>query len=84
MTRLATALADTEPVRPKGDPADRLGEPQRVRARVLGWTQPAIRPDPPTNFQPNWPIDTERHTALHWAAAMGDIDVIKQLKAKIG
>ncbi|KAH8896487.1 apses-domain-containing protein [Thozetella sp. PMI_491] len=42
--------------------------------------QPAIRPDPPTNFQPDWPIDTERHTALHWASAMGDIDVIKQLR----
>ncbi len=42
--------------------------------------QPAIRPDPPTNFQPNWVIDTEGHTALHWAAAMGDIDVIRQLK----
>ena len=42
--------------------------------------QPAIRPDPPTNFQPDWPIDNERHTALHWASAMGDVDVIKQLK----
>jgi transcription factor MBP1 len=43
-------------------------------------SRPAIRPDPPTNFQPDWTIDTERHTALHWASAMGDIDVIKQLK----
>jgi len=42
--------------------------------------QPAIRPDPPTNFQPNWIIDTEGHTALHWASAMGDVEVIKQLK----
>ncbi|KAK0652489.1 hypothetical protein B0T16DRAFT_323772 [Cercophora newfieldiana] len=42
--------------------------------------QPAIRPDPPTNFQPDWPIDTERHTALHWASAMGDVEVIKQLR----
>ncbi len=42
--------------------------------------QPSIRPDPPTNFQPDWPIDTERHTALHWASAMGDVEVIKQLK----
>ncbi|AEO63669.1 uncharacterized protein THITE_2109199 [Thermothielavioides terrestris NRRL 8126] len=42
--------------------------------------QPAIRPDPPTNFQPDWPIDTERHTALHWASAMGDVEVIRQLK----
>ncbi|KAK4646782.1 Transcription factor mbp1 [Podospora bellae-mahoneyi] len=42
--------------------------------------QAAIRPDPPTNFQPDWPIDTDRHTSLHWASAMGDTDVIKQLK----
>ncbi|KAK4247895.1 hypothetical protein C7999DRAFT_14144 [Corynascus novoguineensis] len=42
--------------------------------------QPAIRPDPPTNFQPDWHIDTEQHTALHWASAMGDVEVIKQLK----
>lgn len=42
--------------------------------------QPAVKPDPPPNFQPNWPIDAENHTALHWASAMGDVDVIKQLK----
>lgn len=42
--------------------------------------QPAMRPDPPTNFQPDWKIDTEGHTALHWASAMGDVEVIKQLK----
>lgn len=42
--------------------------------------QPAVKPDPPPNFQPNWPIDAEQHTALHWAAAMGDVDVVKQLK----
>lgn len=42
--------------------------------------QPAIKPDPPANFQPNWPIDAEDHTALHWASAMGDVDVVKQLK----
>lgn len=40
----------------------------------------AFCPDPPTNFQPDWPIDTDGHTALHWACAMGDVDVIKQLK----
>jgi ankyrin repeat protein len=43
-------------------------------------SQPAIRPDPPTNFQPDWTIDTDRNTALHWASSMGDLDVIKQLK----
>lgn len=42
--------------------------------------EPTIKPDPPPNFQPNWPIDAENHTALHWASAMGDVDVIKQLK----
>ncbi|KAF5237157.1 hypothetical protein FAUST_6185 [Fusarium austroamericanum] len=42
--------------------------------------QPAVKPDPPANFQPNWPIDAEDHTALHWASAMGDLDVVKQLK----
>ena len=42
--------------------------------------QPAVRPDPPTNFQPNWCIDTQQHAALHWAAGMGDIDVIRQLR----
>lgn len=42
--------------------------------------QPAVKPEPPPNFQPNWPIDAENHTALHWASAMGDVDVIKQLK----
>lgn len=45
-----------------------------------GPTPSAIRPDPPTNFQPDWPIDTDRNTALHWASAMGDVDLIKQLK----
>lgn len=42
--------------------------------------KPAHRPEPPPNFQPDWIIDSEDHTALHWASAMGDIEVIKQLK----
>ena len=42
--------------------------------------QPAVKPDPPPNFQPDWLIDAENHTALHWASAMGDVDVIRQLK----
>lgn len=42
--------------------------------------QPAVKPDPPINFQPNWLIDAENHTALHWACAMGDVDVVRQLK----
>ncbi|KAI9742222.1 MAG: hypothetical protein M1818_004122 [Claussenomyces sp. TS43310] len=40
----------------------------------------ANRPEPPPNFQPNWVIDSEGHTAMHWACAMGDVEVIKQLK----
>ncbi|KAI1322568.1 ANK-repeat protein MBP1 [Xylariaceae sp. FL0255] len=40
----------------------------------------SFRPEPPPNFQPDWCIDSERNTALHWASAMGDVDVIKQLK----
>ncbi|KXH43046.1 hypothetical protein CSIM01_01800 [Colletotrichum simmondsii] len=36
--------------------------------------KPAYRPEPPPNFQPNWIIDSEEHTALHWASAMGDVD----------
>ncbi|KAI1767123.1 ANK-repeat protein MBP1 [Hypoxylon sp. FL1150] len=41
---------------------------------------PGFRPDPPPNFQPDWMIDSDRHTALHWASAMGDVNVIKELK----
>ncbi|KAI1816274.1 ANK-repeat protein MBP1 [Poronia punctata] len=42
--------------------------------------EPTFRPEPPPNFQPDWYIDSEKHSALHWASAMGDVDVIKQLK----
>ena len=42
--------------------------------------RPIQRPEPPPNFQPNWSIDNEHHTPLHWAAAMGDLDLIRQLK----
>ncbi|KAI1501315.1 ANK-repeat protein MBP1 [Biscogniauxia marginata] len=41
---------------------------------------PTFRPEPPPNFLPDWHIDLEKHSALHWASAMGDVDVIKQLK----
>jgi transcription factor MBP1 len=40
----------------------------------------ASRPEPPPNFQPDWVIDQDGHTAMHWACAMGDIEVMKQLK----
>lgn len=42
--------------------------------------EPASRPEPPPNFQPDWIIDTDGHTAMHWACSMGDIEVMKQLK----
>lgn len=41
---------------------------------------PAQRPEPPLNFQPDHIIDQDEHTAMHWAASMGDIEVIRQLK----
>ncbi|KAL6715413.1 Transcription factor mbp1 [Lecanora helva] len=34
-------------------------------------------PDIPNHFQTNRPIDDQGHTVLHWAAAMGDIDVVR-------
>ena len=34
-------------------------------------------PYPPDNFQVDRAIDDQGHTALHWAAAMGDIEVVK-------
>ncbi len=48
---------------------------------MLSTSEAASRPEPPPNFNPNWTIDTEGHTALHWAAAMGDLDVMRQLRA---
>ncbi|PQE19228.1 Ank-repeat mbp1 protein [Rutstroemia sp. NJR-2017a BBW] len=38
------------------------------------------KPEPPINFQPDFIIDTDGHTGLHWAAAIGDVEVMKQLK----
>jgi len=38
------------------------------------------KPEPPPNFQADWVIDTDGHTGMHWAAAMGDVEVMKQLK----
>jgi transcription factor MBP1 len=36
-------------------------------------------PEPPKAFQVDRAIDTQGHTALHWAAAMGDVSIIKDL-----
>ena len=37
------------------------------------------RPHMPDSSQIDRPVDTDGHTALHWACAMGDIDVAKEL-----
>lgn len=38
---------------------------------------PNQAPYPPENFQVDRPIDDQGHTALHWGAAMGDIEVVR-------
>lgn len=40
----------------------------------------APRPEPPTNFRPDFPVDKHSNTALHWASAMGDIDGVRHMK----
>ncbi len=43
--------------------------------------QPSLQvnqaPFPPNSFEVDRPIDDQGHTALHWGAAMGDIQVVK-------
>jgi transcription factor MBP1 len=36
-------------------------------------------PEPPTHFQVDRPIDDSGNTALHWACAMGDLDIVQNL-----
>ncbi|KAL4809952.1 putative apses transcription factor [Aspergillus unguis] len=36
-------------------------------------------PQPPANFQVDRPIDDSENTALHWACAMGDLEIVKDL-----
>ena len=45
---------------------------------IAAQTTPLI----PENAEVDRPIDNEGHTALHWACAMGDIDVVKGLLAR--
>ncbi|MCJ1251921.1 hypothetical protein MMC30_009159 [Trapelia coarctata] len=40
---------------------------------------PPLPPVPPASFQVDRPIDNQNHTALHWAAAMGDVNIVKDL-----
>lgn len=39
----------------------------------------AAPPEPPVNFQIDRPIDDQGNTALHWACAMGDLEVVRDL-----
>lgn len=36
-------------------------------------------PEPPANFQVDRPIDDTGNTALHWACAMGDLEIVQDL-----
>jgi transcription factor MBP1 len=40
---------------------------------------PSVLISPPRDFNPNMAIDDDGHTALHWAAAMGRVRVVKLL-----
>ena len=46
---------------------------------INGESENQPKPEPPLNFQPDWHIDTQKHTGLHWAAAMGDLSVMREL-----
>jgi hypothetical protein len=49
---------------------------------MLRKVDPLVKaPKPPPNFQPDWIVDNDGHTALHWASAMGDMKIIQQLKS---
>ncbi|KAF2743408.1 apses-domain-containing protein [Sporormia fimetaria CBS 119925] len=39
-------------------------------------------PWPPANVDLDRPIDDKGHTAMHWAAAMGDVDVVRELQRR--
>jgi transcription factor MBP1 len=60
--------------------ADELLDYFMISQRSSEPSMSVTRPEPPPNFQPDWKIDQEGHTAMHWACAMGDIEVMKQLK----
>jgi transcription factor MBP1 len=38
------------------------------------------KPEPPPNFDPNFPVDNDRNNGLHWSASMGDVEAMKQMK----
>ena len=39
-------------------------------------------PEPPETFDVDRPIDDQKHTALHWGAAMGDLEVVRYFMAR--
>ena len=43
------------------------------------YNPPPAPPEIPQNFEVNRPIDDDRHCALHWAVAMGDIPIVQTL-----
>lgn len=47
-----------------------------------GVTHSYMPPEPPAHFDVNRAIDDKGHTALHWGAAMGDIEVVKGLVSR--
>lgn len=42
-----------------------------------GGVGPPMPPVPPPGYPPDRAIDEQQHTALHWAASMGDIPVVR-------
>ena len=42
-----------------------------------GGLEPPMPPIPPPGYPPDRAIDDQNHTAIHWAAAMGDIPVVR-------
>lgn len=38
------------------------------------------KPEPPPNFEPDWIVDVDGHSAMHWAAAFGDVEIMGILK----
>ena len=42
-----------------------------------GKTNAHVPPPIPDHFEVNRPIDNQNHTALHWAASMGDLEMVR-------
>ncbi|KAI9812903.1 MAG: hypothetical protein M1827_004421 [Pycnora praestabilis] len=59
--------------------ADELLDYFMLSAPVDGRIMTIRPPEPPMRFEVDRQIDDQGHTALHWAAAMGDIEVVKDL-----